>query len=228
MNKTKRWVLVLSAFCIGFLGATAFASYKITNNPKNETSFNLKADGDVSEGKSSQIKVVSVSLPQFSNKGGFVGTGITAPSQWGTSDSGIIGYPIIQTGKIILKVKLVNPKDYLQIILKGEKTKSTTTLKEKDGLNLIRKITSITPDSSDLTITQQPSFSPAVANDTDKYTQYSVVYTVPDTRKNRESTVTFTFDVDLGKDQSKWLNTYLYYNDLTITASAAYVQEEKA
>ena len=50
MTKIKRWVLVLSSVTIGSLRSSGFAAWKISNSIKNETSFDVDADGDVTEG----------------------------------------------------------------------------------------------------------------------------------------------------------------------------------
>lgn len=129
-------MLVLSAFCIGFLGATAFASYKITNNPKNETSFNLKADGDVSEGNgyirldtSKGYKKSGIEPPRMS-QGGFL-VPVTIPDEWGSSSTSdtILGYGPSREATLNVYLKIGQPYGNLVFTLKGEHTASETYFK---------------------------------------------------------------------------------------------------
>ena len=62
MTKIKRWVLVLSSVTIGSLRSSGFAAWKISNSIKNGTSFDVDADGDVTEAESSFVKINRVDL----------------------------------------------------------------------------------------------------------------------------------------------------------------------
>ena len=95
MTKIKRWVLVLSSVTIGSLRSSGFAAWKISNSIKNETSFDVNADGDVTEAESSFVKINSVDLPHLGNNG-FQGDGINTPNAWNVSGNrDPLGYPIV-------------------------------------------------------------------------------------------------------------------------------------
>ena len=129
MTKIKRWVLVLSSVTIGSLRSSGFAAWKISNSIKNETSFDVNADGDVTEGNKSYIaldttkgyKNTGIELPSFCEDG-FYGDAVYAPdSSWG-SNSSALGYPIVSTGFVKVYLKLGYPHGNLLFTLTGSHT----------------------------------------------------------------------------------------------------------
>lgn len=96
MTKIKRWVLVLSSVTIGSLRSSGFAAWKISNSIKNGTSFDVDADGDVTEAESSYVKINRVDLPQL-GRNVFQGDGINTPNAWNVSgNSDLLGIRLFQ------------------------------------------------------------------------------------------------------------------------------------
>lgn len=129
MTKIKRWVLVLSSVTIGSLRGSGFAAWKISNPIKNETSFDVNADGDVTEGNKSYIaldttkgyKNTGIELPTFCEDG-FYGDAVYAPdSSWG-SNSSVLGYPIVSTIFVKVYLKLGYPHGNMLFTLTGSHT----------------------------------------------------------------------------------------------------------
>ena len=130
MTKIKRWVLVLSSVTIGSLRSSGFAAWKISNSIKNETSFDVDADGDVTEGGNKSYialdttkgyKNTGIELPTICEDG-FYGDAVYAPdSSWG-SNSSFLGYPIVSTGFVKVYLKLGYPHGNLLFTLTGSHT----------------------------------------------------------------------------------------------------------
>ena len=129
MTKIKRWVLVLSSVTIGSLRSSGFAAWKISSSIKNETSFDVDADGDVTEGNKSYIaldttkgyKNTGIELPTFCEDG-FYGDAVYAPdSSWG-SNSSVLGYPIVSTIFVKVYLKLGYPHGNMLFTLTGSHT----------------------------------------------------------------------------------------------------------
>lgn len=129
MTKIKRWVLVLSSVTIGSLRGSGFAAWKISNPIKNETSFVVDADGNVTEGNKSYIaldttkgyKNTGIELPTICEDG-FYGDAVYAPdSSWG-SNSSVLGYPIVSTGFVKVYLKLGYPHGNMLFTLTGSHT----------------------------------------------------------------------------------------------------------
>ena len=130
MTKIKRWVLVLSSVTIGSLRSSGFAAWKISNSIKNETSFDIDADGDVTEGGNKSYIALDttkgyentgIELPTFCEDG-FYGDAVYAPdSSWG-SNSSVLGYPIVSTIFVKVYLKLGYPHGNMLFTLTGSHT----------------------------------------------------------------------------------------------------------
>ncbi len=136
MTKIKRWVLVLSSVTVGSLRASGFAAWKISNPIKNETSFVVDADGDVTEGNNKSYialdttkgyKNSGIELPAICDAG-FYGDAIQAPdSSWG-SNSSVLGYSIVSTGFIKVYLKLGYPHGNRLFTLTGSHTQPVANI----------------------------------------------------------------------------------------------------
>lgn len=136
MTKIKRWVLVLSSVTIGSLRGSGFATWKISNSIKNETSFDVNADGDVSEnGNTSFIRLDTtkgdknsgIELPR-SCSDGFYGNAIVTPDKWSQSNSDILGYPILNYGYVRVYLKAGHPHGNRIFTLQGTHSEPTAKI----------------------------------------------------------------------------------------------------
>ena len=239
MTKIKRWVLVLSSVTIGSLRSSGFAAWKISNPIKNETSFDVDADGDVTEAESSFVKINSVDLPHLGNNG-FQGDGINTPNAWnifGNSDP--LGYPIVSTGTMKVNLTLSHAKSAVQLSFTNTNNGKSTVLTDK--YDLFRAVSSVTVDDSEMTKIKT-SMLPLEPGSSDFQGVHSVVFAVPESWSSLNKTVTISYFFDLsplikelaGKqtDQQtdKQIRSYIYQytNNSTISLSATFVTEGQA
>lgn len=136
MTKIKRWVLVLSSVTIGSLRSSGFAAWKISNSIKNGTSFDVDADGNVSEnGNTSFIRLDTtkgdknsgIELPR-SCSDGFYGDAIVTPDKWSQSNSDILGYPILNYGYVRVYLKAGHPHGNRIFTLRGTHSEPTAKI----------------------------------------------------------------------------------------------------
>ena len=239
MTKIKRWVLVLSSVTIGSLRGSGFAAWKISNPIKNETSFDVDADGDVTEAESSYVKINSVDLPQLGNNG-FQGDGINTPNAWNISGNrDPLGYPIVSTDTLKVNLTLSHAKSAVQLSFTNTNNGKSTVLTDK--YDLFRAVSSVTVDDSDMTKIKT-SMLPLEPGSSDFQGVHSVVFAVPEGWSSLNKTVTISYFFDLsplikeltGKqtDQQtdKQIRSYIYQytNNSTISLSAAFVTEGQA
>ena len=236
MTKIKRWVLVLSSVTIASLRSSGFATWKISNSIKNETSFDVNADGDVTEAESSYVKINSVDLPQLGNNG-FQGDGINTPNAWNISGNrDPLGYPIVSTGTLKVDLTLSHAKSAVQLSFTNTNNGKSTVLTDK--YDLFRAVSSVTVDDSEMTKIKT-SMLPLEPGSSDFQGVHSVVFAVPESWSSLNKTVTISYFFDLsplikeltGKqtDQQtdKQIRSYIYQytNNSTISLSAAFVTE---
>ena len=239
MTKIKRWVLVLSSVTIGSLRSSGFAAWKISNSIKNETSFDVNADGDVTEAESSFVKINSVDLPHLGNNG-FQGDGINTPNAWNVSGNrDPLGYPIVSTGTLKVNLTLSHAKSAVQLSFTNTNNGKSTVLTDK--YDLFRAVSSVTVDDSEMTI-KETSMLPLEPESSDFQGVHSVVFAVPESWSSLNKTVTISYFFDLsplikelaGKqtDQQtdKQIRSYIYQytNNSTISLSATFVTEGQA
>ncbi len=232
MTKIKRWVLVLSSVTIGSLRSSGFAAWKISNSIKNGTSFDVDADGDVTEAESSYVKINRVDLPQLGNNG-FQGDGINTPNAWNVSGNrDPLGYPIVSTGTLKVNLTLSHAKSAVQLSFTNTNNGKSTVLTDK--YDLFRAVSSVTVDDSDMTKIKT-SMLPLEPGSSDFQGVHSVVFAVPESWSSLNKTVTISYVFDLSTlifkeltDQQIRSNVYQYTNNSTISLSAAFVTEGQA
>ena len=232
MTKKKRWVLVLSSVTIGSLRGSGFAAWKISNPTKNGTSFDVDADGDVTEAESSYVKINSVDLPQL-GRNGFQGDGINTPKDWNVSGNrDPLGYPIVSTGTLKVNLTLSHAKSAVQLSFTNKNNGKSTVL--TDQYDLFRAVSSVTLDDSEMTI-KETSMFPSKPESSDFQGVHSVVFTVPESWSSLNKTVTISYFFDLSTlifegltDQQIRSYVYQYTNNSTISLSAAFVTEGQA
>ena len=232
MTKIKRWVLVLSSVTIGSLRSSGFAAWKISNSIKNETSFDVDADGDVTEAESRYVKINSVDLPQLGNNG-FQGDGINTPNAWNISGNrDPLGYPIVSTGTLKVNLTLSHAKSAVQLSFTNTNNGKSTVLTDK--YDLFRAVSSVTVDDSDMTKIKT-SMLPLEPGSSDFQGVHSVVFAVPESWSSLNKTVTISYVFDLNTlifkeltDQQIRSYVYQYTNNSTISLSAAFVTEGQA
>ena len=229
MTKIKRWVLVLSSVTIGSLRSSGFATWKISNSIKNGTSFDVNADGDVTEAESSYVKINSVDLPQLGNNG-FQGDGINTPNAWNVSGNrDPLGYPIVSTGTLKVNLTLSHAKSAVQLSFTNTNNGKSTVLTDK--YDLFRAVSSVTVDDSDMTKIKT-SMLPLEPGSSDFQGVHSVVFAVPEGWSSLNKTITISYVFDLNTlifggltDQQIRSYVYQYTNNSTISLSAAFVTE---
>ena len=227
MTKIKRWVLVLSSVTIGSLRSSGFAAWKISNSIKNGTSFDVDADGDVTEAESSFVKITSVDLPHLGNNG-FQGDGINTPNAWNVSGNrDPLGYPIVSTGTLKVNLTLSHAKSAVQLSFTNTNNGKSTVL--TDQYDLFRAVSSVTVDDSSMTI-KETSMFPSKPESSDFQGVHSVVFAVPNSWSSLNKTVTISYVFDLSTlifegltDQQIRSYVYQYTNNSTISLSAAFV-----
>lgn len=232
MTKIKRWVLVLSSVTIGSLRGSGFAAWKISNPIKNETSFVVDADGDVTEAESSYVIINDVKLPVLGING-FQGDGINTPNAWNISgNSDPLGYPIVSTGTLKVNLTLSHAKSAVQLSFTNTNNGKSTVL--TDQYDLFRAVSSVTVDDSEMTI-KQTSMLPFKPGSSDFQGVHSVVFAVPESWSSLNKTVTISYFFDLSTlifkeltDQQIRSYVYQYTNNSTISLSAAFVTEGQA
>ena len=243
MTKIKRWVLVLSSVTIGSLRSSGFAAWKISNSIKNETSFDVDADGDATEAESSYVKINRVDLPQLGNNG-FQGDGINTPNAWNISgNSDPLGYPIVSTGTLKVNLTLSHAKSAVQLSFTNTNNGKSTVLTDK--YDLFRAVSSVTVDDSDMTKIKT-SMLPLEPGSSDFQGVHSVVFAVPESWSSLNKTVTISYVFDLSplineltgkqtdqqmaEQMDKQIRSYIYQytNNSTISLSAAFVTEGQA
>lgn len=233
MTKIKRWVLVLSSVTIGSLRSSVFAAWKISNSIKNETSFDVDADGDVTEAESSYVKINRVDLPKLGNNG-FQGDGINTPNAWNVSGNrDPLGYPIVSTGTLKVNLTLSHAKSAVQLSFTNTNNGKSTVLTDK--YDLFRAVSSVTVDDSEMKKIKT-SMLPLEPESSDFQGVHSVIFAVPESWSSLNKTVTISYVFDLSTlifkeeltDQQIRSNVYQYTNNSTISLSAAFVTEVQA
>lgn len=243
MTKIKRWVLVLSSVTIGSLRSSGFAAWKISSSIKNETSFDVDADGDVTEAESSYVKINRVDLPQLGNNG-FQGDSINTPNAWNVSGNrDPLGYPIVSTGTMKVNLTLSHAKSAVQLSFTNTNNGKSTVLTDK--YDLFRAVSSVTVDDSDMTKIKT-SMLPLEPGSSDFQGVHSVVFAVPEGWSSLNKTVTISYFFDLSplikeltgkqtdqqtaEQMDKQIRSYIYQytNNSTISLSAAFVTEGQA
>lgn len=236
MTKIKRWVLVLSSVTIGSLRSSGFAAWKISNSIKNETSFDVDADGDVTEAESSYVKINRVDLPHLGING-FQGDGINTPTSWNVSGNrDPLGYPIVSTGTLKVNLTLSHAKSAVQLSFTNTNNGKSTVLTDK--YDLFRAVSSVTVDDSEMKIKEismLPAKLPSKPGSSDFQGVHSVVFAVPESWSSLNKTVTISYVFDLSTlifaeltDKQIKSNVYQYTNNSTISLSAAFVTEGQA
>lgn len=243
MTKIKRWVLVLSSVTIGSLRSSGFAAWKISSSIKNETSFDVDADGDVTEAESSYVKINDVKLPVLGING-FQGDGINTPNAWNVSGNrDPLGYPIVSTGTLKVNLTLSHAKSAVQLSFTNTNNGKSTVLTDK--YDLFRAVSSVTVDDSDMTKIKT-SMLPLEPGSSDFQGVHSVVFTVPEGWSSLNKTVTISYVFDLGplikeltgkqtdqqtaEQMDKQIRSYIYQytNNSIISLSATFVTEGQA
>lgn len=232
MTKIKRWVLVLSSVTIGSLRSSGFAAWKISNSIKNGTSFDVDADGDVTEAESSFVKINRVDLPQL-GRNGFQGDGINTPNAWNVSgNSDPLGYPIVSTGTLKVNLTLSHAKSAVQLSFTNKNNGKSTVLTDK--YDLFRAVSSVTVDDSEMKKIKT-SMLPLEPESSDFQGVHSVIFAVPESWSSLNKTVTISYVFDLSTlifegltDKQIKSNVYQYTKNSTISLSAAFVTEVQA
>lgn len=233
MTKIKRWVLVLSSVTIGSLRSSGFAAWKISNSIKNGTSFDVDADGDVTEAELSYVKINRVDLPQLRENGCFQGDGINTPKDWNVSGNrDPLGYPIVSTGTLKVNLTLSHAKSAVQLSFTNTNNGKSTVLTDK--YDLFRAVSSVTVDDSEMT-KKETSMLPLKPESSDFQGVHSVVFAVPESWSSLNKTVTISYFFDLSTlifegltDKQIRSYVYQYTNNSTISLSAAFVTEGQA
>ena len=228
MTKIKRWVLVLSSVTIGSLRSSGFAAWKISNSIKNETSFDVNADGDVTEAESSYVKINDVKLPVLGING-FQGDGINTPNSWNVSgNSDPLGYPIASTGTLKVNLTLSHAQGGLKLVFASKRTNGTAT----DRYNLFRAVSSVTSSDSDLSC-KRTTRMPDTQIESAVSGEHSADFSIPASWSSLTKTVdiTYSFDLNLikvgGEDSKATFSkvfTYTRGSNITLTAFASEVQ----
>lgn len=231
MTKIKRWVLVLSSVTIGSLRSSGFATWKISNSIKNETSFDIDADGDVTEAESSFVKINSVDLPHLGNNG-FQGNGINTPNAWNVSGNrDPLGYPIVSTGTLKVNLTLSHAQGGLKLVFASKRINGTAT----DRYNLFRAVSSVTSSDSELSF-KGTTRLPETPTESSVSGEHSADFSIPASWSSLTKTVdiTYSFDLNLIKkmegDDSKatFSKVFTYTRGSNITLTAAFASEEQA
>ena len=232
MTKIKRWVLVLSSVTIGSLRSSGFAAWKISNSIKNETSFDVDADGDVTEAESSYVKINSVDLPQLGNNG-FQGDGINTPNAWNISGNrNPLGYPIVSTGTLKVNLTLSHAQGGLKVVFASKRTNGTAT----DRYNLFRAVSSVTSSDSELSF-KGTTRLPETPTESSVSGEHSADFSIPASWSSLTKTVdiTYSFDLNLIKlddadkdSKTPFAKVVTYTRGSNITLTAAFASEEQA
>ena len=230
MTKIKRWVLVLSSVTIGSLRSSGFATWKISNSIKNETSFDVDADGDVTEAESSYVKINSVDLPQLGNNG-FQGDGINTPNAWNiTGNRDPLGYPIVSTGTMKVNLTLSHAQGGLKVVFASKRTNGTAT----DRYNLFRAVSSVTSSDSELSF-KGTTRLPETPTESSVSGEHSADFSIPASWSSLTKTVDITYSFDLnrikvGGEDSKatFSKVFTYTRGSNITLTAAFASEVQA
>lgn len=228
MTKIKRWVLVLSSVTIGSLRSSGFAAWKISNSIKNGTSFDVDADGDVTEAESSYVKINSVDLPQL-GRNGFQGDGINTPKDWNVSGNrDPLGYPIVSKGTLKVNLTLSHAQGELKLVFASKRIKGTAT----DRYNLFRTVSSVTPSDSELAF-KETTRMPDTQIESSVSGEHSAFFSIPASWSSLTKTVdiTYSFDLNLikvdGEDSKATFSkvfTYTRGSNIILTAFASEVQ----
>ena len=230
MTKIKRWVLVLSSVTIGSLRSSGFAAWKISNSIKNETSFDVDADGDVTEAESRYVKINSVDLPHLGNNG-FQGDGINTPNAWNVSGNrDPLGYPIVLTGTLKVNLTLSHAQGGLKLVFASKRINGTAT----DRYNLFRAVSSVTSSDSELSL-KETTRMPDTQIESAVSGEHSADFSIPASWSSLTKTVdiTYSFDLNLikvGGEDSKatFSKVFTYTRGSNITLTAAFASEEQA
>ena len=230
MTKIKRWVLVLSSVTIGSLRSSGFAAWKISSSIKNETSFDVDADGDVTEAESSYVKINSVDLPQLGNTG-FQGDSINTPNAWNVSgNSDPLGYPIVSTGTMKVNLTLSHAQGGLKLVFASKRINGTAT----DRYNLFRAVSSVTSSYSELSL-KGTTRLPETPTESSVSGEHSADFSIPASWSSLTKTVdiTYSFDLNLikvGGEDSKatFSKVFTYTRGSNITLTAAFASEVQA
>ena len=232
MTKIKRWVLVLSSVTIGSLRGSGFAAWKISNPIKNETSFVVDADGDVTEAESSFVKINRVDLPQLGNNG-FQGDGINTPKDWNVSgNSDPLGYPIASTGTLKVNLTLSHAQGGLKLVFASKRTNGTAT----DRYNLFRAVSSVTSSDSELSLKETTRLpAPDKLTESSVSGEHSAVFSIPASWSSLTKMVDITYSFDLnrikvdGEDsKATFSKVFTYTRGSNITLTAAFASEVQA
>lgn len=228
MTKIKRWVLVLSSVTIGSLRSSGFAAWKISNSIKNGTSFDVDADGDVTEAESSYVKINRVDLPQL-GRNGFQGDGINTPNAWNVSGNrDPLGYPIVSTGTLKVNLTLSHAQGGLKLVFASKRTNGTAT----DRYNLFRAVSSVTSSDSELSC-KATTRLPDTQIESAVSGEHSADFSIPASWSSLTKTVdiTYSFDLNLikvdGEDSKATFSkvfTYTRGSNIILTAFASEVQ----
>ena len=234
MIKIKRWVLVLSSVPIGSLRGSGFAAWKISNPIKNETSFDVDADGDVTEAESSYVKINDVKLPVLGING-FQGDGINTPNAWNVSGNrDPLGYPIVLTGTLKVNLTLSHAQGDLKLVFASKRTNGTAT----DRYNLFRAVSSVTPSDSELLCkrtTRLPDTQIEIESSVSG--EHSAFFSIPASWSSLTKTVdiTYSFDLNLIKlddadkdSKTPFAKVVTYNRGSNITLTAAFASEVQA
>lgn len=230
MTKIKRWVLVLSSVTIGSLRSSGFAAWKISNPIKNETSFVVDADGNVTEAESSYVKINDVKLPVLGING-FQGDAINTPNTWNVSgNSDPLGYPIFSTGTLKVNLTLSHAKGGLKLVFASKRTNGTAT----DRYNLFRAVSSVTSSDSELSL-KETTRMPDTQIESAVSGEHSADFSIPASWSSLTKTVdiTYSFDLNLikvGGEDSKatFSKVFTYTRGSNITLMAAFASEVQA
>ena len=232
MTKIKRWVLVLSSVTIGSLRSSGFAAWKISNSIKNETSFDVNADGDVTEAESSFVKINSVDLPHLGNNG-FQGDGINTPKDWNVSGNrDPLGYPIVSKGTLKVHLTLSHAQGGLKLVFASKRINGTAT----DRYNLFRAVSSVTSSDSELSF-KGTTRLPETPTESSVSGEHSADFSIPASWSSLTKTVdiTYSFDLNLIKlddadkdSKTPFAKVVTYTRGSNITLTAAFASEEQA
>ena len=223
MTKIKRWVLVLSSVTIGSLRGSGFAAWKISNPTKNETSFDVDADGDVTEAESSFVKINRVDLPQLGNNG-FQGDGINTPNAWNVSGNhDPLGYPIVSTGTLKVNLTLSHAQGGLKLVFASKRINGTAT----DRYNLFRAVSSVISSEPEELSLKETTRLPATPTESPVSGEHSAVFSIPASWSSLTKTVDITYSFDLnrikvdGEDsKATFAKVFTYTRDSNITLTA--------
>lgn len=229
MTKIKRWVLVLSSVTIGSLRSSGFAAWKISNSIKNGTSFDVDADGDVTEAESSYVKINSVDLPKLGNNG-FQGDGINTPNAWNVSGNrDPLGYPIVSTGTLKVNLTLSHARGGLKLVFASKRTNGTAT----DRYNLFRAVSSVISSEPEELSLKETTRMPDTQIEYSVSGEHSAVFSIPASWSSLTKMVDITYSFDLnrikvdGEDSKATFSkvfTYTRGSNITLTAFASEVQ----